>query len=107
MAVESLAPPLLLHLLATARSASADLWKNPKSLSDFVRYMLHAYHNTYLPRKARPPLVTGRDLQVVFGLSPSPLFKQVLTRIEEDRLSGEISDRTSALKIAEKMIRKT
>ena len=106
MAVESLTPHLLLHLLATTRSASAHPDRNPASLPDFVRHMLHAYRKTYRPRKSLPPFVTGRDLQMLFGIAPSPLFKQVLTRIDEGRLSGEIADRETALTFAAEMIQK-
>lgn len=101
LAVGSLTPYLLIFALAEARGRPLDL----ESFSDFVRHMFRAYFETYLPAKARPPFVSGRDLTNIFGLSPSPLFKRILARLEEDRLSGELTDRTSALKMAEKMLR--
>jgi len=101
MAVGTLAPHLLLCTLAEAR----DIPRNGTSFSNFVRRMLHAYYETYLPGKARPPFVSGRDLVRVFGLPPSPLFQKILTRLEEGRLAGEITDRATALEIAEGLIR--
>jgi poly(A) polymerase len=45
----------------------------------------------------KPKLVTGNDLIREFGLSPSPLFKTILTHVEEKRLTGEITTKAEAL----------
>ena len=104
MAIDSLVPHLLLHGLAKTRGDAANLTMDPTAFPDFARHMLHAYRTTFLPRKARPPLVTGRDLMTVFGLAPSLLFKKILVRVEESRLSGDIADRKSALEMAGNLI---
>jgi tRNA nucleotidyltransferase/poly(A) polymerase len=101
MNVGPLAPHLMLCALAESRHDPAD----SDSFLSFFRHILRAYAETYLPGKTRPPLVSGRDLASVFGLRPSPLFKKVLTRLEEARLSGEVTDKTSALQMAERLIR--
>ncbi len=103
MLVNALAPSLLLLTMAGTFESHPD--RPPEtSFSDFARYLLCAFYDTYLPKKAVPPFVTGRDLITVFGLSPSPFFNTILTRLEEERLSGEIADRQSALKTAGEII---
>jgi poly(A) polymerase len=42
------------------------------------------------------PLVTGDDL-IAMGFVPGPLFKDILTRVEEEQLDGRLTDRTQAL----------
>jgi poly(A) polymerase len=49
------------------------------------------------PDQVRPPrLVTGDDLSAL-GLSPGPLFKEILENVEEGQLEGRLSDRDQAL----------
>jgi hypothetical protein len=55
-------------------------------------------------KKAAPPLLTGRDLMGVFGLKPSPRFKEILQHIEEARLSGDRMDRKTALALVEQFL---
>ena len=98
------APHLLLHALADAGSEPHRQFTYTKAFSDFIQRLLRTYYETYLPRKALPPLVTGRDLITVFGLSPSAVFKRILTRLEEERLSGDLTNREAALRMAGKMI---
>lgn len=43
-----------------------------------------------------PPLVSGKDL-IDLGLSPGPLFKQILNQIETEQLEGSLSGRQQAL----------
>lgn len=48
-------------------------------------------------RELRPaPLIGGRDL-IDLGLSPGPLFTEILKRVEDSQLEGEISTREQAL----------
>ncbi|HEY1268469.1 MAG TPA: CCA tRNA nucleotidyltransferase [Candidatus Binatia bacterium] len=43
-----------------------------------------------------PPLVTGKDL-IALGLEPGPMFHEILDRIKEAQLEGELRDRQAAL----------
>jgi poly(A) polymerase len=43
------------------------------------------------------PLITGHDL-IVMGLKPGPLFKDILTKIEEEQLDGNLTTKEAALK---------
>jgi hypothetical protein len=42
------------------------------------------------------PLVRGRDL-IALGLTPGPLFQEILTQVEEAQLGGEFRSRDEAL----------
>lgn len=97
-------PLILTHALADAASEKPDLARNTSAFSDFIRHLLHTYHETYLARKASAPLVNGTDLVRFFHLRPSPLFKKVLSGLEEERLAGRLSDRKTALIRAEALI---
>ncbi len=43
-----------------------------------------------------PPLVTGKDL-IALGLEPGPMFHEILDRVKEAQLEGELRDRQAAL----------
>jgi tRNA nucleotidyltransferase/poly(A) polymerase len=42
------------------------------------------------------PLVTGNDL-IAMGFKPGPLFKEILTRVEDEQLEGRLTNREQAL----------
>jgi poly(A) polymerase len=49
------------------------------------------------PEKLRPPrLVTGDDL-IEMGLPPGPIFRELLTRLEDAQLEGKVGNREEAL----------
>ena len=54
------------------------------------------YLNRYLPKKKKPPFITGDDLIEQFKMKPSPLFKIILGQIEESRVLGSIESREQA-----------
>jgi poly(A) polymerase len=43
-----------------------------------------------------PPLVTGEDL-IAMGFKPGPVFKEILTRLEEEQLEGRLREHNQAL----------
>jgi len=52
------------------------------------------------PEDMRPaPLINGHDL-IALGHAPGPLFKQVLTAVEDAQLEGTVPDRSTALALA-------
>lgn len=54
------------------------------------------------PDQVRPaPLISGDDL-IAAGYSPGPLFKQILTAVEDAQLDGRLVDREEALRFVEK-----
>jgi poly(A) polymerase len=42
------------------------------------------------------PLVRGRDL-IEMGLTPGPIFQEILKQVEEQQLSGELDSREAAI----------
>jgi len=51
-----------------------------------------------------PVLITGNDLINEFGLSPSPLFKKIIFKVEEAMLSNQINTRQEALSLVKKLL---
>lgn len=54
-----------------------------------------------------PPLLNGHDLIQTLGLAPSPIFKKILTELEEGQVAGEIKTRKQALEWVQKFIGNT
>ena len=88
-------------LLAQADARAA---RGPKSDPDgpdrllaFHRHLVRVRREQLQPVEAAPPLLTGRDLIRELGLSPGPLFREILESVAEARLEGEIADRHAAL----------
>src|SRR4029077_11474618 len=71
------------------------------SLYDFAKEKFHA-----LPaEQIRPePLITGDDL-IAAGYPPGPLFKELLTAVEDAQLDGSITTKEEALELARKKAR--
>lgn len=74
------------------------------SVIDFCKEVVSFYGNVFKPRAALLPIITGDDLINTFNLKPSPLFKKILTTIENMVLEGKITSKEKALKIANKML---
>ncbi|OQZ00313.1 MAG: hypothetical protein B6D35_06895 [Candidatus Brocadia sp. UTAMX2] len=49
------------------------------------------------------PLITGHDL-IAMGLKPGPLFKDILTKIEDEQLDGNITTKEAAIEKAKALI---
>jgi len=47
------------------------------------------------------PLISGEDL-IALGLSPGPLFKSILTQVEDEQLEGRLRDRADAVSFVTK-----
>ncbi len=63
-----------------------DLWRQSISVRDEI----------IRPWQGNPPLVSGNDL-IELGLTPSPLFKTILLKIQEAQWEGKVSSREEAL----------
>ncbi len=57
------------------------------------------------PALQAPPLVSGRDLIDIFGLTPGPHFRRLLQSVEEARLEKKITTRQQALHLLEKLLK--
>jgi len=94
-----------LFLLALADSLAAQGKEKPVDLEDRIkdlwRQALSVREEIIRPLEKTSPLVSGRDL-IEMGLNPGPLFKTVLSEIQEEQLDGKISSREQALEWVKK-----
>lgn len=98
-----LSPDLL--LMATADFAGKDSYAADE-FTDFAQNLIRQYLNQHLPASRRPRLITGRDLIEIYSLTPSPLFSEILEKIEEMRLAGLLKNRDQALEYTEKLLQR-
>ena len=101
MAAKDITPAVLLHAVADIRGKKGS---GQRPFREFIKDLMDRYYSQFQPKQALPPLITGRDLIHRFGLTPSPQFKDILSRIQEARLSGRISTRKEALARVEKLL---
>jgi poly(A) polymerase len=78
------------HGAMPARHASA--------LGRLAARLWEIYRSRILPVISAPRLVTGDDLQAIFGLRPGPRFKTLLEEIELARVEGRLQTRQDALR---------
>ena len=106
--IKELSLDLLLH--ATADFAGKKLSNDPiKAASNFICFiqkLLEYYHDYFESALKRPPLLTGKDLINDFGLTPSPLFKIILDKIEEGRLTGQLCSKVDAIRWTKSFLKK-
>ena len=89
--------PIVVHTIADIMAKGSVLDGRNARFIHFCSDLIEAY-GAYLNRgTALPPLISGHDLKSVFGLAPSPLFAQILKRVDERRLSGEFETREQAI----------
>jgi poly(A) polymerase len=70
------------------------------SLEDY-NFSLQMFRG-WAPEQISPtPLITGKDL-IELGFQPGPLFKEILTRVEDEQLEGRLTDRSSAVEYVTK-----
>lgn len=95
-------PFLLLHALADHKGKNETEGSAP--FQSFIADLLNVYFGSYRTIRKDPPLISGHDLINDFGLTPSPLFKKILGRVEEARLSKTIKSRPEAYRMVEKLL---
>jgi hypothetical protein len=91
---------------------AADMLAKEKEQNDrsrafikFVNQLLAEFETDFKPKKSMPALLTGHDLKNNFGLKPSPLFKKILNRLEEEQLSRSDMTRQDAEALVKRLIR--
>jgi len=89
--------PIVVHTMADIMAKGAVLDGRNERFIRFCSELMKTY-GAYLDRRtALPRLISGHDLKSVFGLTPSPLFAQILKQVDERRLSGELETRAQAM----------
>ena len=100
---EGLIPGLFLHLANRPKLPTVKNWKTD-AVSIPVRNILDFYFRTYLPAKAKKPLLDGNDIQQKFKIKPNPFFTTILYKVEEARVIGMINTRSEAIHFAKELI---
>jgi putative nucleotidyltransferase with HDIG domain len=89
--------PVIVHTMADIMAKGKVLKDRDSGFISFCDRLVAAYADASRRREAVPPLINGHDLVALFGLFPSPRFKRILRRVDERRLSGELTTRNQAL----------
>jgi poly(A) polymerase len=83
----------------------AEVGERSTAFLAFLNQLMLDFETNFTSRKSGSRLITGHDLTAEFGLKPSPLYKKILTRVEEERLSRSDMTRQEAFNLVRKLIR--
>jgi poly(A) polymerase len=97
-------PDVLLGALAEFRGQKEPGDPLTDEFTGFIRMLIQQYDTVLRPRAALPPPINGNDLINEFGMKPSAEFRQILKRVEEQRLANESYPREEALKLVESLL---
>ncbi|MDD2465140.1 MAG: HD domain-containing protein [Desulfobulbus sp.] len=93
-----------LFLLAMADSLSGQgesrIEGMEQELSDLYLHLVQVHRAHVAPVMATTPFVDGHDLIKELNLQPGPIFKSILSAVEEAQMEGLIATRSEALDLA-------
>ena len=95
----SLVPDFLILAMAMRSAGTVLPAELPRSGTALIIQLLWNYFFRYRPRALSPPPITGEDLIREFGLRPSPRFKEILDRVDEERVLRASFTRAEALEL--------
>lgn len=98
------APDLLIHTMADIKGKGNKNDERNEAFINFAREIIKYYFSYFQAAMSKPPLITGRDLINNFALTPSPLFKKILRRVEEARISKKIKNKDEAVQLVKKIL---
>jgi hypothetical protein len=97
-------PDLLIIAAADMLGKEAEFSERSTAFLAFLNQLMVDFETHFKPRTSDSRLISGHDLTVEFGLVPSPLYKKILARVEEERLSRSDMTRQEALALVKKLI---
>ena len=97
-------PDVLLLALAEFKGQGESDDPVTDEFTGFIRMLIQKYDTVLRPRAALPPPINGNDLINEFGMKPSAEFRQVLKRVEVERLAKKSYSRAEALKLVEHLL---
>jgi tRNA nucleotidyltransferase/poly(A) polymerase len=98
-------PDLLIIAAADMLGKEAQFSERSTAFLAFLNQLMVDFESNFKPRKSGSRLISGHDLTVEFGLAPSPLYKKILARVEEERLSRSDMTRQEAVVLVKRLIR--
>jgi poly(A) polymerase len=98
-----LTPDVLVHALAAHTLKNASIRAKRRQFEEFIHTLIGQYYTVLRPRASLPPPISGQDLIEEFGMKPSKQFRQILTRVEEERLAKVTYSREDALKFVKEL----
>lgn len=107
--VKSIEPDLPgLFLLSMADALAGRGHDRPPGMEEELQKLFcrlfQVQQDNMLPVRTAPPLLTGKDLIDRFQLEPGPVFKEILTAIEEARMEQTVVTRAEALDLAAALV---
>jgi poly(A) polymerase len=99
-------PDLLTLATADVRAKADPGTDRSAAFAAFAGKLLSEDYPRFASESVRPPLITGRDLIRELSLTPSPVFRRILSAVAEARLSGTIDSRQEALALARRLAEK-
>ena len=97
-------PDLLIIAAADMLGKKAQPNERSTAFTAFLNQLMVDFENDFKPRTSNPRLITGHDLTAEFELEPSPLFKKILARVEEEQLSRNDMTRQEAVALVTRLI---
>jgi len=95
---------LLLHAIADFKGKDSDNSEKSRIFEAFAKDIIQSFFMEFMPKTQKPPLITGDDLVKELGLTPSPVFKTLLDKAEEARISNEINTKEEALHLVKTLL---
>jgi len=99
-------PDLLVFALAKMAGSQGTDRNEKAEFKEFVLKLLHDYYSVFRLRMSAAPLLTGNDLVSEFDLTPSPLFRRVLSQVKEEQLLNPKMTRREAIQLVEVFLKK-
>ena len=96
---KSMLKPSEIYRLLSGLSDEALLGMMAKSKGDSIKRQVSAFLTTYQHVK---PVMTGADLKAM-GLKPGPKFKEILDRLLDARLNGEVKTETEEREVVQQL----
>ena len=99
-------PDLLLFALAKMNGSQVADRNVKVEFKAFILKLLQHYLSDFRLRVSVTPLLNGHELIGEFDLTPSPLFRRILSRVKEEQLLNPKMTRAQAIDVVQKLLKK-
>lgn len=88
----------------SAAQGESDWAERIEELKELIRSMLKFRAESLIPAQKKPRLLTGHDLISEFGLTPGKQIGELLSKVEDEQVEGNIETREEALRFVERVL---